>query len=220
VRLITAGPFRGLPEHRAGCLYVDPPWRFDGFTADPGDRAPPYPTMPMADIAALPVSDLAARDCWLFCWTSGPYLKHTLDIIEGWGFSYSSVAFTWVKLTRAGDKLHRGLGKTTRKNTEQVLLAKIGAPRILCRPDELLISETPGPDEVCVTPLREHSRKPDEIRDRVAEMAAGPRLELFARQRFTGWQAWGNQTNRWAPMRGGEDENVDEERRAVRSHTV
>lgn len=202
MRLIPGGPFRGLAANHARVLYVDPPWRFQTFSEDAGDRAPPYPTMTMDEIAALPLVDLAARDCWLFCWTSGPYLWETLKIIQGWGFTYSSRAFTWVKLQRKGEGFHRGLGKTTRKNTEEVILAKLGSPPIIARPDELLVTEDEDFGEVFVGRLREHSRKPDEIRSRIEQMTVGPRLELFARQQFPGWRAWGNETGKWSPIQG------------------
>lgn len=204
MRLITGGAFRGCVSHGAAVLYVDPPWRFDTFSEDPGDRAPAYPTMTMDQIAALPLSDLAMRDCWLYCWTSGPYMQHTLDIIRyGWGFTYSSVAFTWVKLKRTGEGFHKGLGKTTRKNTETVLLAKLGSPPILRRPDELLVTEDDHEGEVFISRVREHSRKPDEIRNRITEMARGPYLELFARQRAPGWRSWGNDVDKFGGSPGG-----------------
>jgi N6-adenosine-specific RNA methylase IME4 len=197
-------PFAGLREHGYGALYLDPPWRFTTYTEDPGDRAPPYPTMTMDEIAALPVSDLAARNCWVFCWTSGPYVPATLEILRGWGFRHSTRAFTWVKLKRSGDGFHKGLGMTTRKNTEEVILAKLGSPPVMAKPDELLATDADGDEvwenQVCLSPVREHSRKPDEIRERIVQMAKGPRLELFARQRFPGWEAWGNDTGKWAPM--------------------
>lgn len=210
MKLITRGPFSGCASHGAAVLYVDPPWTFTTFSEDPGNRAPPYPTMSMEEIAALPLYELAQRDCWLYCWTSGPYLQHTLDIIrDHWGFTYSSTAFTWVKLKSKGTGFHRGLGKTTRKNTETVLLAKLGSPPILARPDELLVTVEEDEGEVFISPVREHSRKPDEIRDRIQEMARGPYQELFARQRVEGWRAWGNQCNRWAPIvRGTTDADV------------
>ena len=45
-----------------------------------------------------------------------------------------------------------------------------------------------------VSPRREHSRKPDEVRERiVALMGDVPRAELFARQKVAGWIAWGNE---------------------------
>ena len=45
-----------------------------------------------------------------------------------------------------------------------------------------------------VSPRREHSRKPDEVRERIVWVFGDvPRAELFARQRVPAWQAWGNE---------------------------
>ena len=41
---------------------------------------------------------------------------------------------------------------------------------------------------------REHSRKPDCVRDRIVELIGDlPRIELFARQKVQGWDSWGDQ---------------------------
>lgn len=43
-------------------------------------------------------------------------------------------------------------------------------------------------------PVREHSRKPDEARDKIVELFGDlPRIELFARERVSGWDAWGDE---------------------------
>lgn len=48
--------------------------------------------------------------------------------------------------------------------------------------------------QVIVSPIEEHSKKPDEIRDRIVALLGDlPRIELFARQRSKGWDAWGNE---------------------------
>jgi N6-adenosine-specific RNA methylase IME4 len=41
---------------------------------------------------------------------------------------------------------------------------------------------------------REHSRKPDCVRERIERLVAGPYLELFARETKEGWDRWGNQS--------------------------
>lgn len=47
---------------------------------------------------------------------------------------------------------------------------------------------------VIISERREHSRKPDEIRNKIIELFGDiPRIELFARQKFDGWKAWGNE---------------------------
>jgi len=45
---------------------------------------------------------------------------------------------------------------------------------------------------------REHSRKPDIIRDEIKRMFPEcKRLELFARQQYPGWDAWGNEVDKF-----------------------
>jgi N6-adenosine-specific RNA methylase IME4 len=44
-----------------------------------------------------------------------------------------------------------------------------------------------------VAPVREHSRKPDEIYQHIEQLWNGPYVELFARHRREGWQSWGDQ---------------------------
>lgn len=188
---IKEGPFAGLPRHHYGLIAADPPWRFLTYTDDPGNRAPKYPTMPLDEIKALPVYDLAGPNCWLMLWTSGPFLDLARETMRAWGFKFSTIGFTWVKLRRdcswpaliAGEDFHRGLGKVTRKNTELVLFGKLGQPRVRRKPNELIVA-----------PLREHSRKPDEFFPRAEGFCDGPRLELFGRERRAGWDIWGNQT--------------------------
>ena len=48
--------------------------------------------------------------------------------------------------------------------------------------------------QVIMAIRREHSRKPDEVRNKIVKLMGDlPRIELFARQRFEGWHAWGNE---------------------------
>ena len=76
-----------------------------------------------------------------------------------------------------------GLGYWTRANVEQCLLATRGSPKRLAKDVRRLI----------VSPRQEHSRKPDEIYDRIERLAEGPYLELFARNTRPGWNSWGNE---------------------------
>jgi len=99
------------------------------------------------------------------------------------GFSYRTVAFTWVK-TRAGrGTFPIGLGYWTRANPEQCLLATRGRPKRIARNVPQLI----------ISPRREHSRKPDEVRTYIEHLIAGPYCELFARSRAPGWDAFGDE---------------------------
>lgn len=198
-----------LPPGPFDVILADPPWRYVTFTpATVSSRAPEnhYQTMRLADIRAMPVAASAAADCHLFMWTTAPFLEISLRVMRSWGFAYSSTAFVWVKM-RAGynadqisafgplDKdVALGLGHTTRKQSELCLLGRRGSPS----------RQSKAIHEVIMAPLREHSRKPDEARQRI-EAYCGPtarRLELFARSPAAGWTVWGNETEKFAP-RGG-----------------
>ncbi len=42
----------------------------------------------------------------------------------------------------------------------------------------------------------EHSKKPDEVRQRIVELCGDlPRVELFARQTTEGWDVWGDEVD-------------------------
>ena len=48
--------------------------------------------------------------------------------------------------------------------------------------------------QLIVSPLQEHSRKPEEARERILELMGDlPRVELFARRESPGWDIWGNE---------------------------
>jgi N6-adenosine-specific RNA methylase IME4 len=122
--------------------------------------------------------------------------------MEAWGFKYSSMAFTWIKLNPRADGMflyrgegvsgkggsfHIGMGHTTRKNAEFVLLGRRGAPK----------RQVKNIHEIIIAPRREHSRKPPDCQERIEAYAQGPYLELFAREARAGWDAWGNQTDKF-----------------------
>ena len=81
-----------------------------------------------------------------------------------------------------------GLGYWTRANAEYCLLATRGKPKRTAKDVRQLV----------VQPLREHSRKPDEVPAAIERLVPGPYLELFARTTRPGWASWGNQVERFA----------------------
>jgi len=80
-------------------IYADPPWRYEQRTVQ-GGAEQHYPTMTLDDICALPVAELADKDCALFLWTTFPKLKEAFRVIESWGFVYRTLAFLWLKQNR------------------------------------------------------------------------------------------------------------------------
>lgn len=181
---MTAPP---LPEGRFGVILADPPWPFRTYSAKGKGRSAEahYDTMSIDEIAALPVEGIAAPDAVLLLWITWPILLRAVnDVIPQWGFWYKTSGFVWSKITRWGsDAL--GLGYWTRKNSEPCLLATRGDPRRL----------NADVAELIRAPRRQHSRKPEEIFERVERLVDGPYLELFADTEAPprdGWARWGN----------------------------
>ena len=143
-----------------------------------------YPTMHIDDICALPVAELAAPDSALFLWATFPMLPEALRVIEAWGFKFKTVAFVWLKQNRVAKTWFYGLGYWTRSNSEICLLATRGKPK---RKDN-------GVHQFIISPIEQHSKKPDEARDKIVRLMGDlPRVELFARQATPGWDVWGNE---------------------------
>lgn len=140
--------------------------------------------MGIEELCALPVASLAAKDSVLFLWATFPLLPEALRLIPAWGFRFKTVAFVWVKRNRKSPTWFYGLGFWTRSNAEICILATRGHPRPVSHKVHQLI----------ISPVEEHSKKPDQTRDKIVELMGDlPRVELFARQRADGWDAWGNE---------------------------
>lgn len=177
-----------LRARRYGVIYADPPWHFRNWSAKGTGRnaVSHYDCMSFADLAALPVADLSADNSVLFLWATDPLLPRALELIDAWGFVYKTVGFYWVKTnTKAtsNEDFFTGLGYWTRANPEQCLLATRGKPSRKSKDVRRLI----------VDRRREHSRKPDQVRDRIERLVEGPYVELFARETKPGWDCWGDQ---------------------------
>lgn len=77
-----------------------------------------------------------------------------------------------------------GLGFWTRSNSEVCLLGVKGKPKRVSK----------SVKQICDARVMEHSRKPDEIRERIVKLCGDvPRIELFARSRHDGWDCLGDE---------------------------
>src|SRR5258708_38742322 len=103
--------------------------------------------------------------------------------MSAWGFEFKTVGFYWVKQNSKSGGFFTGLGYWTRANPEQCLLATRGKPRRRGKDVRKLVVE----------PRREHSRKPDDVRERIERLVAGPYLEMFARETKPNLHCWGDQ---------------------------
>ena len=91
------------------------------------------------------------------------------------------------------------MGYWTRSNVEFCILATKGHPR----------RQDAGVHQVVMSHIEEHSRKPQEVRDRIVQLMGDvPRIELFARQKVPGWDAWGNEVKSDISMEGSDVNGV------------
>ena len=177
------GAGMNFPDQKYSVIYADPPWSYrNKGTRAAADRH--YSTMSIEDIKSLPVADIAAENCVLFLWATFPMLSEALETIRAWGFDYKTAAFVWAKQNRRSPGWFWGLGNWTRSNPEVCLLAVRGRPARASASVHSLIE----------APVGRHSAKPEEARARIeALMGDVPRIELFARERAPGWDAWGDE---------------------------
>jgi N6-adenosine-specific RNA methylase IME4 len=176
-------------QRKYGAILADPPWSFRNWSAKGTGRnaVSHYDCLDFSTLASLPISNLAEDNCALFLWATDPLLPRALELISAWGFEYKTVAFYWVKLntaTKHDADYFTGLGYWTRANPEQCLLATRGKPMRKAKDVRRLVVEK----------RREHSRKPDCVRDWIERLVSGPFIELFARETKKGWDCWGDQT--------------------------
>lgn len=170
-------------EKKYNIIYADPPWKYEQKTLH-GAAENHYSTMSLKNICQLKINEISSSDCILFLWSTFPQLECAFRVINSWGFKYKTVAFVWVKQNKKSKTLFFGLGFWTRGNAEICLLATKGKPKRKSNKISQLI----------ITPIEEHSKKPDIVRDKIIELVGDlPRIELFARQKTKGWDVWGNE---------------------------
>lgn len=163
-------------------IYLDPPWpeKGGGKIKRGADRH--YALMSLTEIEALPVQNLAdPAGCHLYLWATNNFLEAALRLVKAWGFEYITT-ITWTK-----DRM--GLGQYYRGITEHCIFA--------ATPKRLPYKVIEGKRAQGVTGFFEaktiHSRKPLKMREMIEAVSYGPRVELFAREAFPGWDCWGNE---------------------------
>lgn len=156
------------------CIVADPPWSRNQKGARGACRH--YALMSLEKIKNMPVGDLAEENavCWL--WVTNSTIDDGYDVLRAWGFEPKSI-LTWFKF-----RPQLGLGLYLRNDTEHIILGVKGKMPIA-------VHNQPS---WFIAPTREHSHKPEEF-FAIAERCYPdtPRLELFARRRQPGWDAWG-----------------------------
>lgn len=180
-----------FPEKTYQIIYADPPWEYrqsGGKNGSRGMAKTHYNTMPTEDICNMPVEKIAGGGAICFLWATFPTLPEALRVMEAWGFSYKGAAFVWVKKNRKSGGNFWGMGQYTRANAEVCLL---GVSKGFKASEQVKSHRV---HQIVEAPVGRHSEKPDEVRRRIVELLGDvPRIELFARERAEGWDAWGNE---------------------------
>ena len=160
-------------------ILADPPWweAGGGKIRRGADRH--YPLMKTEQIMTMPVSEIADDDAHLYLWVTNGKLPDGLKVMEAWGFKYKT-NIAWAK-----DRM--GLGQYFRGQHELCLFGVRGNI-----PYRTLSSGKRAQGRTLITaPRRAHSEKPEELRSMIQIVSPGPYIELFARERYPGWDAWG-----------------------------
>ena len=173
------------------CLVVDPPWDQgkSGLRLVRPNQGQDldYPTMTFEEIAAVDVAGWAAEDAFLWLWATNsrsrssgrPILQQAFDLMEHWGFRYYTL-LTWDKTT---GPCPFGPYQIT---TEHVLFGYRGKCEF---PKESLGQMK----TLFVARSQRHSEKPKVLYDYIDTHFPRPRLDVFARRRHRGFDAWGNE---------------------------
>lgn len=204
--------FGDLVPGRYAAILADPPWAYRMYSPAGHARSPEahYRTLPMPQVARLPVWELAGPDCYLFLWSTWPHLQQALHVMTAWNFDYVTGG-SWTKRT-AHWNVAMGTGFVLRSATEPFLVGKIGAPRVASRSARnhiLAPRQVLRPDDIpdsIEAIRREHSRKPVQMREMIEQLVPhGPRCELFAREAWPGGATWGFETTKF----GADDDRLD-----------
>ena len=187
---------------RFATVVIDPPWNMGtGRTADEmwrdrqkavkglkgkvkGYSAPPFETMTIPEIAALPVPACLEPDARVFLWTTQRYLRDAFGIIDAWGLLYACT-MVW----------HKNFGPQPigrpQYNSEFILLADKGKPMVVDARSFFAVNLWPNP--------RSHSTKPEGFYDLLRRVTPAPRLDIFGRRRIAGFHSWGNEAPEGEP---------------------
>lgn len=198
---------------RYGTLMVDPPWAYEG-AGPPGSNsstgthfnldgslnktvsaARVYPLMATPDLCALPVAPLAEENAHLYLWFTNAFAAEAHQLALAWDFKPKTI-LTWAKVKKG-----RGLFAMDGEHVEGAepsmktgFYFRGASEHILfCVRGSLRTTQQPPRPTVFFLPREAHSVKPQFFYDLAREQSPGAYVELFARTRRPGWDAWGNE---------------------------
>lgn len=166
-----------IPEGMFDLIYCDPPWKYDFAETDNRKIENQYPTMDINDICSMQLPNIA-DNALLLIWATSPKLKEAIKVIDSWGFEYKTHGI-W-------DKQKIGMGYWFRGQHELLIVATKGnfSPPIPEHRESSIYSES----------RTNHSVKPNYYYEWIEKSFPNTnKIELFARNKRDGWEAWGNE---------------------------
>lgn len=169
-------------------LYIDPPWKqskggLKNVRQNSSGSPLDYQTISLEEIKEIIVKAVAITepDSIMFLWTIDKYLFEAQQIAEGLGYKLHA-RMIWNKVTGIPAAF------TIRYGHEYLLYMYRG--KLL----PVALSERGKIHSVFTEQVTQHSKKP-EIAYRIIERLypTQHKLELFAREKRTGWHSWGNE---------------------------
>ena len=180
-----------FPKTRAyKVVYADFPWPYYGDPNKDQAAGKHYSLMTEQEVLSFPMRDLFDGHGVLFLWATGPKMDLAYEAIKAWKLYARGIAYVWIKTRKDGKPIAgQGCRPTLVKQMDEYVIGvttcKTGRPL-------KILTERQGQN--VFAPRGRHSEKPEEVRRRIEELCGDvPRIELFARRRATGWDAWGNQ---------------------------
>jgi len=168
-----------IPDGKFSIIYADPPWEYEHSISTSREIENHYPTLELEKIKATEIP--ADDNAMLFLWAPAPKIEEALEVMKAWGFSYRT-NLVWVK-----DKI--GMGYYARVKHELLLIGIKGDGIGTTLPEN-------RPESVIFAERTEHSKKPDISYEIIEKMyPKHSKIELFARNKRDGWEAWGNETH-------------------------
>lgn len=166
-----------LPDKQYKTLVVDPPWQIKKIKRQvrPNQSGFDYPTLSVDEIKSLPLP--IADDAFVFLWTTHKYLPHAFGVLQAWELTYR-FTMTWHK--NGGIQVFN----SAQWNSEFVLVGTKGNPKLVSQKQFFTAFNAKR---------QGHSVKPDEFYQTIRRVSPSPRIDMFARRRIGGFDAWGNE---------------------------
>lgn len=170
-------------------IYADPPWNEAGGGKIKRGADRHYPLMKTPEIIELMKEVLDGKvdqenGCHIYLWVTNNFLQDGFEVLEALGFEYITM-ITW-------GKERMGLGQYYRGMTEHCLF---GATKKRPSYRTLPNGKRAQGKTLFIERKGRHSEKPEQMRQWIEQVSHGPRLEIFARDQFEGWDVWGNEVN-------------------------